>query len=395
MDTNTRFKEILKINDHNVYLLSKYTETVALSNILKQKHIQNIAIDQERAPYNKYYHQKPCLVQLGLKNSIFLIDLLKDTKILYPLKEIFADPNVTKIFFDCPWDLYYFEQDNGISFSKIFDIQGISSLVLPVNQTISLSSLIEEESDLHSYEKDSKVQKGDWSVRPLSKKQIKYAALEVSYFLPLYESLIEKIQINKMEIFVSHFHDRILKELPEEKYNPLSICRIKGFKALSEDEKLILYRLGVVRDRIARNRNKPFFYILSNEKLLEIVQSNNNPNSIFRKIKWLKSSEMQLFKDALVDSSDELTIEVFQPRKPIHFADLSPLQQSLLIWRDETSKSLSIPKRFLLSRMEVEKLDYSSIETLFNDLWFTKLSGPIADQMTRSLQHALKINKNT
>ena len=271
MDKFHTFTEINKVNSTPVYFIETVEQVKNLSSILTENNVKEFAVDQERAPYNKFYFQKPCLVQLATENFIVFIDLLEVENVLNPLLPIFENPSVEKIFFDAPWDLYYFQKQMDIYIKGIRDIQIVSSLLSPTQGTASLITLAKEEFSVDIVKPKSQ-QKSDWTKRPLSASQIRYASHEILWFLPIYKSLHKKLRKRGLLPFFEYGTSRISLEIPNLDYSPMNVRRIKGYSDLSHQQRHRLVQLGITRDKIAQKRDKPSFFVLNSNQLLQLAK---------------------------------------------------------------------------------------------------------------------------
>lgn len=389
MSDTSNYNQIFSVRELPVYYLTKYSEVSNLANILNQN-VSILAIDQERAPYNKYYYQKPSLIQLATRDSIFFIDVLDKNEILNPLNKILINHSVTKVFIDASSDLYYFSDYFNIKIKGIFDILIANILCHPhSNTTPGLPELVLNELGMKDFKKSKKEQKGDWTRRPLTESQLRYASNEIAVFLPLYDKFFEILKQMNLMPFSNYGNKRLQIEIPDLGYNSLNVRRVKGFENLSNKEKNRAKKLGLVRDKIARKRDKPFFFVFSNEQLLKLAkEANLNLNKVFSKRQKFSKREMDLIKEVLAESLDNPPFEA--QTNHINFADLPHLQQQLLIWRKQIGSDFDIPKRCILSKEEIKLLDYSNRESVMDKIWFSKLNEDICVQLTKSLIASLK-----
>ena len=390
MFNNFPFKQIYQVNNTPVYWIDTTTQTEIILDFLQKKNIDRIAIDQERAPYYKYYTQIPSLVQIATEEVIFFIDLINGKNILKPLSPILNNPKIKKIFFDAPWDLYSFEKNLGISVKGVKDIQISSSLLYPNIGTASLIKLVKDEFNI-DIKKPKKQQKSDWTKRPLSTKQIQYASHEIIWFLPVYDALLHKIQNNGLNAFFDYGNSRLEVDIPDLDYKPKQVLKIKGVSSLSNQETHRLIQLGILRDRIARRRNRPIFFILSNQQLRDLAKDGHTLESIRSPNQKFSKYEKEQFNKVLTR---------FYPDSPIsdgsdNFSDYPPLKQQLLTWRFSASKHFKLPKRFIISKSEINNLDdscFNSQQSLLNSLWFTQKKEQLCVKLTEELIEFLKSN---
>ena len=402
VENHLSFKQISIFRNIPVYYLSKNNELQQLAEIFHDptKLVKILAIDQERASYQSVYYQRPCLLQLATHEYVFLIDL-NSIKSLNSLSNVLTNSEITKIFFDSPWDLFYFKDYYHIEIQGIFDIQAASSLLKRYRATISLEDLVKHELNIR-YEKPKKQQKSNWCQRPLKKAQIKYASEEIYWFIPLYNKILTEIIVKKRETFLYYIHKQIQENLPSLQYNPFSVARIKGFSELTEIQKYQLLKIAKIRDEIAFKRNKPSFFILNNQTLIDLIKMAPEKRKNFLKRKKLLSGEEKERITGEFDCTKSIPSETFEElrvkfNKSINtpFNELPILKQHLLIWRNEISNELNLPKRFIISKKDLDSMDYSNSNKLLNSIWFAKRSDEISQYLTNSITTFLMENNST
>ncbi|MHA1967233.1 MAG: hypothetical protein ACW964_05480, partial [Candidatus Hodarchaeales archaeon] len=228
MSNSLHFRRIFSVRELPVYYLREYSEVSDLANYINHN-APVIAIDQERAPYNKYYYQKPSLIQISTRDSIFFIDVLRKKEIITPLTEILTNPSITKVFVDASSDLYYFNDYFGIKIEGLFDILIGHTLCHPhSNTTPGLPELVLNELGIHDFKKSKKDQKSDWTRRPLTESQLKYASQEIAVFLPLYDKFKAILNQKKLIPFSNYGNKRLEIEIPDLGYNSTNVLRVKG-----------------------------------------------------------------------------------------------------------------------------------------------------------------------
>lgn len=389
MNKDFDFKHIFTVRELPVYYLNEYSEIEHLANILNQNE-SVLAIDQERAPHNKLYFQKPTLIQISSRSAIYFIDVLDNKEILDPIRWHLTNESITKVFVDVPSDLYYFKEYFKMMIKGIFDIHVANVLCNPhSNTTPGLPELVLRELEIKDFKKSKKEQKSDWTIRPLSNSQLKYASNEIAVFLPLYDRLIKKLNQKNLLPFADHGNRRLEIEIPSFDYNPLNVRRIIGFDTLSDIEKHRAMKLGIERDKIAKKRDKPFYFIFSNEQLKKMVIDDRiKPNDVLTRNQRLSKKEMTILTNILTEPLNDSPFE--DQTNHINFIDLPILQQKLLIWKNNTSKEFEIPKRFIFSNEEIKSFDFSTRESVMNSVWFSQQTNEICVKLTNSLNFFLK-----
>ena len=228
-----------------------------------------LAIDTEADSFYHYY-DKTCLVQISTRRQIYLIDplALGGPAELAPLAPVFASPDIRKIFHAAEYDIFVLKRDCSFTFANLFDTM-ISAQLLGY-PSVGLASLAERHFDV-KLPKDE--QRSDWSVRPLTKKQLSYAAADVLYLVELTEILGKELRAKKRQKWAQEeFETLTQREWPEREFDELGYLRIKGARKLDPKALSILKHLFLFRDARAREMDRPPFKVLGNRTLLEIAE---------------------------------------------------------------------------------------------------------------------------
>jgi ribonuclease D len=228
-----------------------------------------IAVDTEADSFYHYF-DKTCLVQIGTRRQIYLVDplALGGPAELAALGPIFASPEIRKIFHAAEYDLFVLRRDCGFRFANLFDTM-ISAQVLGY-PSVGLSSLTQQHFDVN-LPKDE--QRSDWSTRPLTQNQLSYAAADVLYLLPLAELLAKELRRVGRESWAQEEFEALERRVwREREFDELGYLRIKGARKLDATGLAILRELYLMRDQKAREIDRPPFKVLGNRTLLEIAE---------------------------------------------------------------------------------------------------------------------------
>jgi ribonuclease D len=234
--------------------------------LLRQK---VIAVDTEADSFYHYF-DKTCLVQVATRREIYLIDplALGGPEELQPLAAVFASPEIRKIFHAAEYDIYILKRDCGFAFANLFDTM-VSAQLLGY-PSIGLSALVERHFDIR-LPKDE--QRSDWSSRPLRDSQLTYAAADVTHLIALAERLDRELRkLQREEWANEEFEALTRREWPERAFDRNGYLRIKGARSLSSEGLGVLRELYLVRDRRAREIDRPPFKVLANRALLDIAE---------------------------------------------------------------------------------------------------------------------------
>jgi ribonuclease D len=251
------------------------------SDLLKQK---VVAVDTEADSFYHYF-DKTCLVQVGTVKGCWLIDplALGGPAALAPLGEVFASPDVRVLFHAAEYDIFVLKRDCGFSFANLFDTM-VSAQLLGY-RAVGLAALVEKHFDV-KLPKDE--QRSDWSRRPLTDKQLGYAASDVEFLIRLSELLENELrEKQRLEWAVEEFQALTLREWPKRTFDKLGYLRIKGARSLDPEALSVLRELFLLRDQRAREIDRPPFKVLGNRTLLEIAEAKPRSLAALSEIKGM------------------------------------------------------------------------------------------------------------
>jgi ribonuclease D len=248
----------------NPLYITQQDELKAFCKSLSSNKPKIVSVDTEFIRKTTYW-PKLCLIQLAFQDQIALIDPLPQDLDLSPLKEIFFDDEILKIFHAARQDLEVFYMLWGEVPQNIFDTQ-ILAMVCGFGDSISYDKLSEA---LTSQKIDKSQQHTDWAQRPLSPKQISYAMGDVKWLEILYDKLVrragEKIEYIKEELnFLKNAG--LYQPAPEKAW-----LKIKTYPSHKPEILGILKEIAAVREQYAQKKNKPRSHIIKDEILLQIA----------------------------------------------------------------------------------------------------------------------------
>ncbi|MEE2664672.1 MAG: HRDC domain-containing protein [Myxococcota bacterium] len=254
-------------------IIERESELEALAaDLLKEK---VVAVDTEADSFYHYF-DKTCLIQIATRKRIYLVDPLAmdGAEKLAPLGPLFASPDVCVLFHAAEYDIFVLKRDYGFEFANLFDTM-VSAQLLGY-RAVGLAALIEHHFGL-KLPKDE--QRSDWSRRPLTAKQLDYAASDVKFLIRLSEKLGRELRkAKRLEWAEAEFESLTQRRWPERSFDELGYLRIKGARKLESKSLSILRELHILRDRRAREIDRPPFKVLGNRTLIQIAQ--DKPRSL-------------------------------------------------------------------------------------------------------------------
>ena len=178
------------------------------ADLAKQR---QVALDTESNGFFRYPEQV-CLLQFATESNIYLVDPLAIGDVS-PLGPVFEDERIEKIMHGADYDIRSLDREWGYRLRNLYDT-GVAAHFIGMDR-LGLGVLIEELLGI-TVAKEKRLQRADWSVRPLSEEALAYAAEDVAHLLDLRRVLTEKLTTLERHAWVTEEHGR----LTEVRYSP-------------------------------------------------------------------------------------------------------------------------------------------------------------------------------
>ena len=235
-----------------------------------------ITIDTEFLRERTYF-SKLCLVQLAIpgdedENAV-IVDTLVENLDLAPLYRIFQDQDIVKVFHAARQDLEIFYLDSGIFPYPLFDTQ-IAAMVCGFGDQVAYETLVRQ---LAKQTLDKSSRFTDWSRRPLTDAQKKYALADVTHLRVIYEFLSEKlIKTGRLKWVEEELENLISPETYD--VNPKNSWRRLKTKSNSRRFLGLVASLAEFRENFAQSKNIPRNRVIKDDALLELAS--NKPTNL-------------------------------------------------------------------------------------------------------------------
>ncbi len=241
-------------------------ERAALETLIEHvDRAERVALDTEADSLHNYF-EKVCLVQLSLGGEHYVVDPLAGLDLGGFLEALAEKPLIVH---GGDYDLRMMRASLGFTPRReVFDTM-IAAQLLGIEQ-IGLAALIER---CFKITLGKEGQKSDWSRRPLSEKQLRYAVNDTRFLEPLADRL--RGELGERERVDWHWEScRAMVESSGRDHarDPEEAWRIKGAGRLTQRQLAYLRELWCWRDQHARSANLPPFKVLGNQQILELLQ---------------------------------------------------------------------------------------------------------------------------
>ncbi len=243
------------------------TDALALRELTaRMARAPRIALDTEAASFHRYA-DRVYLVQVSSDHETALVDPLALTD-LSPLGDLLANDQVEVVFHDADYDLRILDRDYGFRARRVFDTRVAAQLL--GEPAVGLAALLQK---YFSVVLDKKLQRADWSTRPLTAEMIAYAAADTMHLPRLRDLLAERLgAMGRMEWGQEEFRHlegvRWTGSPTEDGW-----LRVKGAKVLPRRSQAVLRALYQWREQTARALDRAPFRVVQNEALLAIARA--------------------------------------------------------------------------------------------------------------------------
>lgn len=304
------------------------------------------------------YTEKTCLLQMTGDSGIdWVVDPL-ELETIEPLRRVMEDRNVVKIFHGADYDVVSLKRDHDFAIGPIFDTMIAAQAT--GHGRFGLNDLVQR---YFGDTLEKKYQRHDWSHRPFKKEHLEYARLDSHYLPRLREILLEQArERGRVEMLEEEFALLEQREWTGRPFDPDDCLRIKGSNRLDEKQQRVLRAVYVVRDGLARKKDRPSFKVWGNDVMLKVartlpkdrdslVEALGEKNHVARRY---ASEVLAAVKEGLEDTSPIPGPKDYEPPTrnlgvPQWSRDDDPLYQHLKKWRNEASKEAELAPAMIVN----------------------------------------------
>ncbi len=221
-----------------------------------------VALDTEADSLHSY-PEKLCLVQLSIPGRDVLVDPLAGVN-LQPLWQALSGRELTLHGGD--YDLRLLHRGQGFTPAAVFDTMLAARLLGETE--FGLNSLVRRHLGV-TLEKGP--QRADWSRRPLSERLLTYARNDSHYLHPLREVLEPRLAAQGRLEWHAQLCRQLLADAVRPPENNGEDWRLAGSDRLTPRARAVLRELWYWRHQEALAANRPPFFILSHDRLLDLA----------------------------------------------------------------------------------------------------------------------------
>lgn len=226
-----------------------------------------VALDTEFMRERTYY-ARLCLVQIATEREVWVIDAIALEGRLAPLAAVLTAGSIVKVVHAGGQDIEALLRATGATPTPVFDTQ-VAATVAGFPSQVGYAQLVREVLGVALEKADTFT---DWSVRPLSDAQIRYAEDDVRDMVRLYHALRGRLEREGRLAWLAEDFERLAdpetyRVDPREQYR-----RVKRAATLDRRSLAVLREVAAWREIEAQRRDLPKRWVLSDESLLEIAR---------------------------------------------------------------------------------------------------------------------------
>lgn len=331
---------------------------------------------------DRTFWPKLCLVQIAGSEEAVVIDALASGMDLTALSPLLDDLAIIKVFHACRQDLEIFYHMNGRLPQPVFDTQ-IAAMVCGYGEEVAYETLVVK---LARARLDKSSRFTDWSRRPLSEAQLRYALADVTHLRVIYEKLTRRIGEQGRERWVEAEIETLLQPALYEQRPELAHKRLK-FRSRDARFTALVQALAAWRESKAQSRDLPRSRIMRDDILLELAASRPTDTEALRRIERLNLDResarevVAVINEALALDAAELPV-LAEPKQPVR--GIGPITDLLRVLLKHCAEENDVAQRLIASSADLEALaadDTADIPALHG--WRYELFGKRALRLKR------------
>ncbi|GEJ57286.1 ribonuclease D [Anaeromyxobacter diazotrophicus] len=223
-----------------------------------------VALDTESNSFH-VLRERVCLIQLSTRGGDFVVDpFAVDVR---PLGPVLASAQAI-VLHGADYDVRCLKREYGFGLPALFDTMAAARRL--GRPGLGLSALVEQHFGV-KLAKD--FQRSDWGRRPLSAEQVRYAALDTHFLLPLFDLLAGELRERGLWEPAREEFARIAAVEPRPRvFDPEGWRRLKGSRDLDAPGRAVLRALWLLREERAGALDRPPFKVMPEQAMLEVAR---------------------------------------------------------------------------------------------------------------------------
>ncbi|MBM6550325.1 ribonuclease D [Marinomonas ostreistagni] len=313
-----------------------------------------IAVDTEFVRRTTYYPVTG-LIQVSEGQQAVLIDpqTISDWA---PLRELMVNQDVMKVFHACSEDLDVFDRLVGVLPTPFYDTQ-IGEAFASAQWSLSYVKLVKEYLDIDVAKDETR---SDWTLRPLTDAQKRYAALDVIYLAELYPMQIERLTTKQMLDWVLEDCESLKWQYQQNNDPEQNWDGVKAAWRLKPKSLTLLRRLFIWRDERARESDVPKGQILKDRTLWSLAKTLPDNARDVGQAEDITPKQVRLYANTVIEHValvNELSADEYQNALPAPLpSDAGDLSKAMRSHLKALAQQLEVAPEVVLKRKLLDPL---------------------------------------
>ena len=319
-----------------------------------------VTVDTEFLRERTYY-SKLCLLQLAIpgdaEEDAVLVDPLAKDLSLDPLYDLFRNEAVVKVFHAARQDVEIFYVEGGVIPKPLFDTQ-VAAMVAGFGEQVGYETLVRK---IAKANLDKSSRFTDWSRRPLTEAQEKYALADVTHLRVIYEFLEAELEKSGRLPWVEEELATLTEPSTYVIHPDEAWLRIKT-RTNSGKFLAVVRELARFRETYAQSRNVPRSRVMKDDALLEIASTKpKTHNDLSRSRLLLRDARKGEIADGILAAVETgLNVPVEDQPKPDRSRDalqVNPALADLLrVLLKAKSEELGVAQKLIATSSDLDEI---------------------------------------
>jgi len=277
----------------------------------------------------KTYYAQFALLQIASRSACYVIDptAIKD---LSPVWELMHNEKILKVFHAARQDVEIILFESGKLPLPLFDTQ-VAAALLGYGQQVGFGNLVQR---LLKKELPKQESFSDWLARPLTPKQLAYAADDVIFLFPLYQQLQDQLVAKGRRKWLDEEQEVLTLESTYRIDKREVFWRVKGSNRLKPKQLAVLRELAAWRETETQRRDLPRRRILADDSLIDLAKREKLTLETFERMRGISDGMVRRFGSDIIAAwkrgieCPEADLPLLHPRH--HHTQGTDLRQEML-----------------------------------------------------------------
>jgi len=271
------------------------SERGALDDLARRLALEPVvALDTESNSFHAY-RERVCLIQISIPGADFIVDPIAVD--VASLGEVLGGEREL-VLHGADYDVRCLRREYGWDLGRIFDTMVAARRL--GSKELGLAALVQSHFGVRLTKEH---QRADWARRPLTREQLRYAAMDTHFLLPLHATLVAGLRERGAEDEARREFDRIAAARAHARvFDPEGWRKLKGARLLDAEGKKVLRALWIAREARASAIDRPPFKVVPEMAMVELARTRPGDEQAVRAIPGVTPRVMEQAGAAILEA---------------------------------------------------------------------------------------------